>query len=424
MARILIYAMNYAPEVAGVGRYTGDIGNSFLEAGHEVAVVTTVPHYPGWKVQSPYRNWRWRRERRENLTIERCPLFLRERMGGLWRLIAPLSFAITSAPIAIWRALRFRPDVILCIEPTLMAAPVALLMARLIGAQTALHVQDLEVDAAFAVGHLARKAWLMKLGLAFERFMLRRFDQIVTISNAMAERLAAKGVDADRIAVVRNWVDLDAIKPLDRVSRYRVELGIAAGDCVVLYSGSIGAKQGLNSLIEAAERLAGRPDIRFVIAGEGPAKAGLIVRAGSAANVRFLPFQPYERLSEFLGLADLHVLPQTADAADLVLPSKLAGMLASGRRVIVTADEDTELASFVAGVAIRTPPGDVSALAAAIEREAGRRGDDASGVRARRRLAERLSRTESLQAFAGATVRRKAFGEAREMAEPSEQIAN
>ena len=423
MARILIYAMNYAPEVAGVGRYTGDIGESFLEAGHEVAVVTTLPHYPGWKVQSPYRNWRWRRERRDKLTIERCPLVLRERMGGLWRLIAPLSFAITSAPVAIWRALRFRPDVILCIEPTLMVAPVALVMARLIGAKAALHVQDLEVDAAFAVGHLARKAWLMKLGLTFERLLLRRFEQIVTISNAMAERLARKGVDVDRIVVVRNWVDLDAIRPLDRVSRYRAELGIAASDCVVLYSGSVGAKQGLEALIEAAERLAGRADIRFVIAGEGPAKAALVARAGAAANVRFLPFQPYERLSEFLGLADLHVLPQMADAADLVLPSKLAAMLASGRRVIVTADEDTELASFVAGVAIRTPPGDVAALAAAIEREANRRGEGASGVRARRRLAERLSRTESLRAFAEATVRPQALDEAPELPAPSEQAA-
>ena len=173
----------------------------------------------------------------------------------------------------------------------------------------------------------------------------------------MAERLARKGVPSDRIAIVRNWVDLDLIKPLEGVSPYRQELGIAETDRVILYSGNIGAKQGFDILIDAARRLSRRADIKFLIAGEGPAKSGLAARAANLPNVRFLPFQPYARLSEFLGVADIHVLPQAADAADLVLPSKLGGMLASGRRVIVTAAPGTELATFVARRRHRRPAG-------------------------------------------------------------------
>ncbi len=204
MARILIYAMNYAPEVAGVARYTSEISLYFVAMGHEVCVLTTVPHYPGWKVQPPYRNGRYYREARAGVRLVRCPLALRERIGGIWRLIAPFSFALTSAPLALWLALRQRPDTVLAIEPTLLVAPMALLAARLVSAKTVLHVQDLEVDASFAVGHLASRAWLMRLAERFERLILRRFDRLITISARMAERLADKGVASDRIAVVRN----------------------------------------------------------------------------------------------------------------------------------------------------------------------------------------------------------------------------
>jgi colanic acid biosynthesis glycosyl transferase WcaI len=404
MARLLIYAMNYSPEVAGVGRYTGEIGDYFVAMGHEVFVLTTAPHYPGWKVLLPYRNGRYYSEARGGVKIVRCPLILRERMGGIWRLIAPLSFALTSAPLALWHVLRRRPDTVLCIEPTLMGAPVAVIAARLIGARTVLHVQDLEVDASFAVGHLAESAWLNRLAYGFEKRALRGFDRVITISARMAERLAEKGVPSNRIAIVRNWVDLDAIKPLDGVSPYRKELGIGESDRVVLYSGNIGAKQGLDDLIAAAERLSGRADIKFLIAGEGPAKKELVARAAHLPNVRFLPFQPYARLSEFLGLADIHILPQAADAADLVLPSKLGGMLASGRRIVVTAAPGTELAIFLQDAAIVVPPANAAALAEAIEQAVDAGPEDPAAARGRRRLAEQLSKPGGLKDFEALAV--------------------
>ncbi len=173
---------------------------------------------------------------------------------------------------------------------------------------------------------------------------------------------------------------------------------------MILYSGNIGAKQGFDILIDAARRLSRRADIKFLIAGEGPAKSGLAARAANLPNVRFLPFQPYARLSEFLGVADIHVLPQAADAADLVLPSKLGGMLASGRRVIVTAAPGTELATFVQDAAIVVPPGNAPALAEAIERAADAGAEDAGSVR-RLRLAEPLSKRDGLRNFEALAVR-------------------
>jgi len=187
--------MNYAPEIAGVGRYTGEIAEHIAARGAQVSVITTPAHYPGWRIQESFTNARYVIESRSGVRVLRCPLILRERMDGVWRLLAPLSFALTSAPVAIWHVMRRRPHIIICVEPTLFVAPVALLLARLVGARALLHVQDLEVDAAFAVGHLAQRRWLKYLGARFERHTLRRFDCIFTISDRMAERLKQNAND-------------------------------------------------------------------------------------------------------------------------------------------------------------------------------------------------------------------------------------
>ena len=188
--QVLIYGMNYAPEVAGVGRYTGEIAEHLASTGARVVVVTTPAHYPGWRMQS---NNRYAVATLNDVLVYRCPLILREKMGGIWRLIAPLSFALSSAPVALWQALRRRPRVILSIEPTLFGAPTVLLAAWIIGARTVLHVHDLEVDAAFAMGHLGNWTWLKRLGGVFERAVLLRFDQIITISDRMGGKDRPEG---------------------------------------------------------------------------------------------------------------------------------------------------------------------------------------------------------------------------------------
>jgi colanic acid biosynthesis glycosyl transferase WcaI len=166
--------------------------------------------------------------------------------------------------------------------------------------------------------------------------------------------------------VVRNWVDLAHIFPLREASPYRAELGFRNGDFVVLYSGNIGAKQELDVLLQAAEELAPEGRIQVVVAGEGPAKAELQARFGHLPNLRFLPFQPYARLNAFLNMPDLHVLPQDRSTADLVLPSKLGGMLASGKPILVTAEPETELAQVLGDAVAYAMPGCARSLAEAI----------------------------------------------------------
>lgn len=397
---LLLYGMNFSPELTGIGRYSGELGAGLVQRGLAVDVVTTPPHYPGWFVRPGHSARRFQRERTGGLDVLRCPIVLHKAGAGIWRLIAPLSFAAASAPAVVWRILTRRPRAVLCVEPTLFAAPVALLAAKLVRARTVLHVQDLEVDAAFAVGHLKKVNWLLRLGHAFERLLLRRFDAVVTISDEMAKRIAGKGVAPERIHIIRNWVDTSRIRPLGRQSGYRDELGLPPDSFVVLYSGQIGPKQALHVVFEAAARLADRRDICFVIAGEGPLKATLAAQYGHLPNVRLLGLQPEERLNEFLNLADCHILPQHPSVKDLVLPSKLGGMLASGKPIAVIADDDSELAAFLGDDCLRLATDRLGELPDLIASLPARRaaGDD-PGAAARLALAQTLGFEAALSHF-------------------------
>ncbi|MBB4201211.1 colanic acid biosynthesis glycosyltransferase WcaI [Rhodoblastus sphagnicola] len=365
-SKILIHVANFYPEFIGVGKYAGEFAFALAESGNSVEVVTAPPHYPGWRVGDGYRFLSYSREEIRGVNVRRCPIICKPNGGGLWRILAPLTFAAFAAPVVFYRILASRPDVVLCVEPTLFSVPAALLAAKLVGARTVLHVQDLEVDAAFEV-HLKGER-TRKFAEAIERFILRGFDLTVTISRKMRQALLRKGVESDRCAVIRNWVDLGAIFPLapDAPNAFRQELGIAPETFVVLYSGNIGRKQALNVVADAARLCRDDAKIHFIIAGDGPAKADIVQSCSDLSNVSFLPLQPLERFNELLNAANAHVLPQLKNTADLVLPSKLGGMLASGRPVIATVEKDTELEQMLRGSAFLTQPEDPQLLAKTI----------------------------------------------------------
>ena len=379
--RILIHGINFFPEEAGVGKYTGEMADWLAAAGHEVRVVTAPPHFPQWRVPREYRAWKYSREERPardrfacisglplsspaKMKIFRCPIWVPRVPNGIKRLLHLASFGLSSWPAMLWQV-PWRPDVVLLVEPTLFCSLQALVAARLSGAKTWLHVQDFEVDAAFELGDFSSsraKGWAH----ALERWLVRRFDRVSAISGRMVEGLVRKGADPSRCLLFPNWVDTSVVHPLRGPSPLRRELGIADHSIVALYSGSMGKKQGLDLLVDVARRLAHQPDLRFVFCGEGSYRRTFVEMAKDLPNVSLLPFQPVERLNDLLNLADIHLLPQRADAADLVMPSKLTGMLASGRPVVATAHPGTQLAAAVHGRGLVIPPGDPDVFASAI----------------------------------------------------------
>ncbi len=362
--RILFYSVNFAPEPTGIGKYSGEMAAWLVDRGHMVRIVAAPPYYPQWKIDPAYAWPPYRREYWRGMEIWRAPLWVPKAVGGASRVLHLLSFAISSFPLMI-RQVVWRPDVVVTVAPAFVCAPAGLLTARLCGARSWLHLQDFEVDLAFRMNLLKGKL-LQRFVSGVERWVLRRFDSVSSISRRMVEQLLTKGVELKRARYFPNWVDISRIKPSMRSNAYRSELAIAPDAKVVLFSGSLGGKQGLMVIPEAARLLTNRPDIVFVVCGDGVVKPRLQAAASDLPNVRFLPLQPVERLGELLCMADMHLLPQSPGAADLVLPSKLSGMLASGRPVISTCRAGTELDAVVSKCGLVVPPQNGAALAAAV----------------------------------------------------------
>jgi colanic acid biosynthesis glycosyl transferase WcaI len=366
--KVLLYGINFAPELTGIGKYSGEMAAWLATRGHDLDVVTAPPYYPEWKVHAGFTGSQWQRHSwgpDSAVQVTRCPLWMPGRISGKTRLVHLASFALSSFLPLVSAAIR-KPSLMVVVVPTLATAPLALLVARLWGIPVWLHVQDFELDAMLGMGLVSGGGRSKRWATALESWVLRRFDRVSSISPKMLTRLQDKGVVPAKVVDFPNWVDLDAIHPLQGPNPLRAELGLQGNNICVLYSGNMGEKQGIEVVIEAARQLTHRSDIQFIICGAGAAMQRLKAAAVGIGCIQWHPLQPLEKLNDLLNAADIHVLPQRAEAADLVMPSKLTGMLASGRAIVGTAHANTSLGQVLAECCVRVDPDDASALAAAI----------------------------------------------------------
>lgn len=366
--RILVVGINYAPDLIGVAKYNTELCETLASFGHEVRVVTAPPYYPNWRVPPHFRGLKYRSEEINGVSVMRAPIYVPRNPTGTKRLLHHASFALSSSWPVVSAAFRWRPDVVFSVAPSLKSAALPSWIGRRTGALTWLHVQDFEVDAAFDLGLLSSQS-LKDPMFAIERKILQSFDYVSTISPQMAARLAVKGVKKEKIREIRNWTDTAQITPGSGSPRLRAELGLDDSHFVGLYSGTMSNKQGLDLIVAAARSIdQADSNVRFILCGEGPDKENLQHLATGLTNVQFLGLQADERFAELLRTADVHFIPQKAQAADLVLPSKLGGILASGKPVIVMAELGTGLAEEVERAGLVIPPGDAKSLATSISR--------------------------------------------------------
>lgn len=343
--KILLIAIQFPPDVNSTGNLMAQLAETWIGRGHQVSVITSLPHYRHFRVEEPFRGMLWQREQRASLDILRLWVYAPGKKSMLNRLINYLSFAIGATLAGIfWRS---RSDVILCTNGSFFSGVAAWLIGAMKRIPFIYNVQDLYPEVPVAAGQL-RNPWAIETLRRVEAFMYGKAAQVSVIAAVMRDNLLAKGVPAARVQLIPNFVNGDFIRPLPRSNDFSQGHGLE-NKFVVMHAGNLGYVYDLESLLEAARLLEQEKEIVFLIVGEGVAKAGLEQRAKSLAlaNVRFLPFQPHDQLPWLRASADVQVSLYKNGAARHSMPSKIYEIMASGRPLLARAEADSAVRRLV-----------------------------------------------------------------------------
>jgi glycosyltransferase involved in cell wall biosynthesis len=353
--RVLVLNQYYWPGVEATAQLLTDLCEALAEDAY-VTVITGVLH---GHEDEPHRLVH------NGVEIVRVPSTSFERS----QLLARATNYVTYLSNALLRGLRGpRPDIVLCMTDPPIVADVALLVARRYRAPLVVISQDVFPEIAVQLKRLENPV-AMRLLRSLVSLYLRRADRIVAIGDTMRHRLEEKGAPAARVRVIPNWIDTARLEPQEHRNWWAQKRGVQ-DKFVVMHSGNVGHAQDLDSLVRAATFLRDLDDLAILIIGTGARHAELVALAEllEVDQVRFLYYQEREVLSQSLSAAHLHVVGLAPGLAGYVVPSRLYGVLAVARPVLVAADPESETAQVVerVGCGIVVPPGRPELLARAI----------------------------------------------------------
>jgi len=325
-----------------------------------------MPHYGRKDIHSAYRGRLIHREKFDGVDVCRTFVYVPPNPKGFHRSVNYLSYSFMSIIAGI---LSGRHDVILCITPPITIGLCGWLVGLTRRVPMIFNAQDIWPDCIVIVGQL-RNPILIRIFQYLEKFIYRVSARVTVLSDGMKNDLMRKGVKESKIVLIPNWADVEHIQPLSRDNGFRTAHGLN-GHFVVMFAGNLGFNAVLDTVLDAAKLLEDEDRTRFLIVGEGNAKKGLVERAQalSLSNVRFLPTQPKEILPEMLGAADISLVTLNQYLGQLNVPSKTYSIMASGRPVVASVPENSEIASLVkqANCGVWVPPEDPHALAHAIK---------------------------------------------------------
>jgi len=354
---IVVLCPHFAPDTAPTGEVITRIVDEFIAAGEKVHIVTALPWYRTHAIEE---GWSGRLVRREKTTwgsiIRVHPFPGKSKSNLLRRAIGFGAFSAVAGVCTLFAGgIHHRPKAIISMSPPLTLGLTGWLASRIRFCPSVFNIQDVFPDAAVETGAITN-ARIIAAARWLERVSYHRSDVVVVLSDDLKKNVMAKVAPrhAHKITVIPNFVDADRIRPMNRMTAYRAELGIG-DETVVMYAGNVGYSQSLEMLIDAARHM---PHVTFVINGDGSARSDLETQAASVPNVKFAGYQPRDRVSEVLASGDIHVVPLRTGLGAVSVPSKTYSILAAARPVVAAIDEGTEVTRILSasGAGISVSP--------------------------------------------------------------------
>jgi len=381
--RILFLTHYFPPESNAPAIRVHEMARRWVQAGHEVTVITGVPNVPSGIIYDGYRNRLRQEETIDGVRTIRVWTYVAPNRGRVRRVLNYLSYMVSATLAALAVP---KPDVLIATTPQFFCGWAGAVAARLRRVRFILEVRDLWPESIAAVGAI-RSGTALRLLERLERRLYAAADHIVTVGDGYRDRLLEKGVAGERISVIPNGVDSDVFFPRDRDDAIRTRYGLGNA-FVCAYIGTIGMACGLDIVLRAAEILQrqARADIRFLLVGDGAVRAELEsdARARQLKNVIFAGRHPRGEIPRFYAASDACLVHlRKCDAFKAVQPSKVFESAAMACPIILGVEGRSAEWMRESGAGLCIPPGDENALLSALDRlraspgdaaEAGRRG--------------------------------------------------
>lgn len=366
--KLLLICPHFEPDLhAATGEVMTKFVHAFCDRGNEVDVVTSLPWYQEHDVEKAWRGRPWRTEQAEFGKIIRVWPFPTDKGNIPARALAFGGFTGLATAAALTLG---RPDVVMGMSPPIFLGETARIVARRWNVPAVFNVQDIFPDVAVDLGALNNER-VISAARRHERSLYRRVDAVSVLSEDQAANVRAKMDPAqhDKVRIIHNFADTDRVSVVDRATTYRRENGLE-DKTIVMYSGNVGLSQSFDLVEHAAKALAGRTNLHFVINGEGAARPLVDAWAAELENVTVTDFAPRDKVSDVLGSADLHLILLKTGLAKSSTPSKLYGILASGRPTLASIDVGSEVAQTLeaAGAGYSVPPDSPDAFLAELVR--------------------------------------------------------
>jgi glycosyltransferase involved in cell wall biosynthesis len=392
--RILFLSQYFPPEPGAPAARVSELSRAWVAAGHDVTVLTAMPNHPTGVIPLEYRGRALVREMVDGVDVVRTWIYGAPNRGRLRRSLAYGSYALSAMA---WGQLHTRrPDLVIATSPQLLCGCAGWFSSFAHRVPFVFEVRDLWPESIVAVGALPAGHPAIRALTIVETSLYRAASAIVVVTDTFRERLIERGVDANKLHVVKNGVDLARFMPLDRNTGLRARLGWE-DKVVVGYVGTHGMAHGLDDVLDVAKKLASRDDLRFLFVGEGAERQRLQARATAEriTNVTFLGVLPREQMNEVYATLDVALVTlRKSDLFTSVIPSKIFEIAAASRPIVLSVDGEARRIVEASGGGRFVPPGDPAQLMSAIEQLSADRGArEEMGRRGREYVVREFDRT-------------------------------